>query len=387
MAEGQAFTPGRARPGLFRRLRRRMFRAIPLVVWCGAIAVIVYLSEERRAPAPYPGMTQVVRYTVTAPAQAKLLALEVKEQQLVEANQLVGVLDSADLRLRLERSRAEIARLQAEADRETALLRLTEEERRTGREMDLRRFKRDRENSQLDVLDKWAEIQVAKIQLVALADALRRTSILAKEDFDSEAELINVRAAHDSLARQIQEDETILRERQARLANAEKRLAEYLVVNPREAVQAVDAAAPLHWAVKAQQVELEEIALLRTRLSLRAPGRGRVEQILSRPNELLMAGQPLLTIVDTEPRGIVAYIPERDLPTVRPGMRAQVESLAGARILETTVASIGSAVEQVPPHLWADPRFPQWGRLVHLSLPQALKERPGTGLRIRLLPE
>ena len=129
MADAKTFTPGRSRPRLLTRLRRRLFRSIPLLVWCGAIAVIFCLAEVRRSPAPYPGITQVTRYTVTAPTQAKLMALLVKEQELVAADQLVGRLDSADLQLRLQRSRAEVTRLQAETAKEAALLRIAEEER------------------------------------------------------------------------------------------------------------------------------------------------------------------------------------------------------------------------------------------------------------------
>ncbi|MHC4852616.1 MAG: HlyD family secretion protein [Planctomycetota bacterium] len=382
-----AFTPSRSRSLLVVRLRRRCFRSIPLLVWCGAIVAIFCLADIQRAPLPYPGMVQVTRYTVTAPTQARLMALMVKKADHVEPDQLVGSLDGADLQLRLERARAEVSRLQAEMTNEAALLRGGDEARRADRLADLRRFRRDRENAHLDVLDKRAEIEAAKIQLIALADTLRRTAILAKEDFDSQAELIDARAAHDTLARQIKDDQGILKDRQAKLAGTEKRLAEYLALRPSEPVQVVDAAAPLSWAVKAQQVELEEIALLRTRLSLRAPGRGKVEHILARQGELLVAGQPLLTIVDTEARAIVAYVPERDLGRVRPGMRAQVSSLARSHVAETKGMGIGLTVEQVPEQLWADPRRPEWGRLVHLDMPSTFAELPGSGLRVRLLPE
>jgi len=387
MADAKAFIPGRSRPRLLTRLRRRGFRTIPLLVWCGAIAVICYLADFQRPPLQYPGMVQVTRYTVTAPSQARLVAVVVKKHELVEPNQLVGSLDGAALQLRLERARAEVSRLQAEMANEAALVKGGDESRRADRLADLRRFRRDRENANLDVLDKRAEIEADKITLVALADTLRRTAILAKEDYDSQAKLIDVRADHDALAKQIKDNEGILQERQAKLAGTESRLAEYLALSPTDAVQAVDAAAPLGWAVKAQQVELEEIALLRTRLSLRAPGRGRVENILAQGGELLAAGQPLLTIVDTESRDIVAYVPEHHVWGVRVGMRAQVASLGRPQVAETTVTGIGLTVEKVPAQLWTDPRRPEWGRLVHLATPATLKELPGSGLRIRLLPE
>lgn len=388
MAANAPFKPSRSRPSLLVRLRRRIFRAVPLLVWSGAIIGIFCLAEIRRAPLPYPAMTEITRYTVTAPAPAKLVTLVVKEEELVEPNQVMGSLDSADLRLRVDRARAEVSRLQSEMAREAALLQVGGEERRTAREMDLRRFRRDVENTRLDALDKWAEIQKDKIELVALADTLRRTTILAKEDYDSQAMLIDARAAHDSLAEQIKDNDVILTELQTRVASADKRLADYLALSPADPAQLVDATAPLSWAVKAQQVELEEIALLRTRLSLRAPARGRVEKILVHQGELLVAGQPLLTIVDTAPRAIVAYIPERDISLVKPGMRAQVTSLGHPEVIaETRVTSLGMTVEQVPPQLWVDPRRPQWGRLVYLELPASWKQLPGAGVRVRLLPE
>ncbi len=389
MAQAQdTFVPSRGRPSLLTRARRRGFRALPLLVWCAAIAAIFLLAHGQRAPLPYPAITQVTRYTVTAPIDARLVTLTVQEHQPVEAGQLVGSLDSQDLRLRLDRVRAEISRLQAEAQKEAALVQVTEHERLTDREMDLRRLRRDRENAQIDVLEQQVVIEEDGIRLVALADTLRRTADLAKRDVDSEALLIDVRANHDAVVERIRRTEILLRERQAKAAASEKRLADYLGINPKDRTQVVDAAAPLSWAVKAQQVELEEVALLRTRLSLRAPGSGRVENILVRPNELLVAGQPLLTIVDTKPRGLVAYLPERDVEGVRPGMRAEVQSLSNPRVTtETRVTSLGLTVEQVPQQLWLDPRRPQWGRPVYLALPATWQELPGAAMRVRLFPE
>jgi hypothetical protein len=68
-------------------------------------------------------------------------------------------------------------------------------------------------------------------------------------------------------------------------------------------------------------------------------------------------------------------------------MRAQVVSLARSHVVETKVTGIGLTVEEVPQQLWADPRRPEWGRLVHLAMPSNLAELPGSGLRVRLLPE
>lgn len=161
------------------------------------------------------------------------------------------------------------------------------------------------------------EVPLARGAAVKAGDVIAR---LAIEDRD--ARLLEAQ----SLLRQRQIEHQAARELHARGHRSDTALA--------EAAARLDAAQA---AVKRVQVEIDNTAL-------RAPFGGILE---ARPAELgayLKAGDHAATVVDLDPLRVVGHVPERDIQSLRKGMKAQA-ALPGGRILEGVVAFVSTVAD------------------------------------------
>jgi hypothetical protein len=71
-----------------------------------------------------------------------------------------------------------------------------------------------------------------------------------------------------------------------------------------------------------------------------------------------------------------------------PGMNAEIRlRLPASRAVATCVERVGPQFEPIPPHLCRDPKTPEWGLPIFISLPEGLPARPGELLDVSLLPE
>ena len=388
MGAAADWKPSWQRPNIFRRFSALIGRSVPVFVWLGAIAIVLVLGQARGDYLPYRGVAEPGRFTVKTPTPGRLSGLLVRELDRVEAGQIVGTLDESSLLLRLARARSELDRLQADLQREDAVYRIGRADTRNDLLDDHRRFVRDRESAELDVLEAQAGIEEDKIVRQGLAIEVARMRPLIVEAILSDSELTQLEMQHDAVAERVRQQTEIVSDRQEILRAAEARLSAFEadLDQPLRDVEQI-LLAPTRWSIRAQQIELESIALARTQLQLRAPAAGQVETIMSRPGQVLIAGDVLLTIVEPEPRALVAFVPATDIDKIQVGMTALVQrASAVGPVLTTRVTSLGAAARQVPPRFWVDSRIEEWALPVFLEPPTDPFALPGEALRIQLVP-
>lgn len=121
--------------------------------------------------------------------------------------------------------------------------------------------------------------------------------------------------------------------------------------------------------------------------ALRAAATSYVSAIHARPGDVVTPGQPVLTLVEAQPRQVVAWLDERRGASLQPGAKVVVRRRAGHREqIAATVAGVGGDVATLPQRLWTNPHVPAWGRAVYIELPAGAAIAPGEILDI-LRPE
>jgi multidrug resistance efflux pump len=121
-------------------------------------------------------------------------------------------------------------------------------------------------------------------------------------------------------------------------------------------------------------------------IELKAPFDGVISQILRRSSEAVLAGEPILTLTESGPSEIVAYVSEEQVNKIREGMEVELlKSSEPARIIRSRITYVGPVVEQLPVRLWQSPNLPQWGRPFLIEAPPAIELVTGEVVGIRKL--
>jgi multidrug resistance efflux pump len=182
------------------------------------------------------------------------------------------------------------------------------------------------------------------------------------------------RATHNALAREIEENEHLLKQARSDSDAAQKRLAEFSQQQPQH--PSVDSALEvIHKEIAVQEHLIEELRARRIPLVLKSPVNGIIipilgnanevalhrpgENLLRRPGEVIAAGDPIFAVAEIEPREIVAYVEERQLAHIREGIEVEViKNTKPAQIARSQITYVSPVVEQMPERLWTNPAIP-----------------------------
>jgi multidrug resistance efflux pump len=111
---------------------------------------------------------------------------------------------------------------------------------------------------------------------------------------------------------------------------------------------------------------------------MKAPVDGDVVELIARRGDVLTPGDPLLKIVEANPRQVIAYLEEARSSPVREGNTALMRrhDRAGAPVIGT-VKSVSGTVAQMPSRFWPAPSVPRWGRQVFIQVDPGQRLVPG----------
>lgn len=273
----------------------------------------------------------------------RVMRLDVDEGDRVKPDQKLFSVDTelqqADVNSALAnvaQAEAQLANLEAAAQRPQEIAVLEAAERRAAAALDLSRIELDR---QKDLLAKRVSSQAA-------LDTAQHT-------FDQN------QAALDEARRRIEV---------ARLAGREQEIA--------AARQAVD-------------VVRASLAAAQTRLARRdrtAPVEGSIETVYFRPGELVPAGRPVVSILP--PRQIKArfFVPEPDLPKFRMGMAVDVTCDGCAAPIPAKVSFIASSAEYTPPVIYSLDERAKLVFMLEARPDDPLALRPGQPITVGIAP-
>jgi multidrug resistance efflux pump len=139
----------------------------------------------------------------------------------------------------------------------------------------------------------------------------------------------------------------------------------------------------LEAAMSAAEVRIEDLEYHLDTLVIRAPITGRITTLNCVPGQAVIQGQTIMTITSDISNQVISYI--RQDQRFKPVTRMPVE--LRSQLEEATVAAevkeVGPRVESIPTQQLRDPRTPEWGIPVVISIPPAVRLRPGELVEVR----
>ncbi len=363
-------------------------RFLPIAVWIGAIAVALVIAErQRRAHAPLTGIVEIREAAIASPYDGVLAALEVDLFDGVEEGEVLARMNEDLLLAELATGRAELQRRRAELDQRRREIQW-EDLRIEGEEvLELGRLALEEEEARLDVLDREAALQVARVQHEGQTVVLERLSELLEQDVIDRAAYDEAFYTREATAARIAEGETSLSAARELYEQATRRRAAQEDAAGRYARDVLAWLAPLEEAIAVQESFLAEIASRRELLTLRAPISGKVTSVQAHSGQTVMSGAPVLTIADDRADRVIAFVDERHLGRVEAATEVELRTRrTPPGVYRTRVSRLGGQVEEMPEQLRRNPLLPQWGFPVLIEDIPAGSLNPGEVVDIRILP-
>jgi len=387
------------RIGITNYLFRLRLHILPILVWLGALACVIGLFSRRSQRFEVLGIAQGQRRQISATSTARVTTVSVNLFDKVKKGQTIAVLDTVleneqsknQLQAQLNTALAEIERLSAQLVPTQDGLSADRADRETTRISDGRRFAVDIENARLEILRLRAVIETDRITLLDLALDVEVAEELVAEEALAPFELQKAKAQYNALAKKIEETQNLLEQAKAALEQTIKRRDEYAQHQPYHP-SVDDALAVIRKAISVQEKRVEELVTQmealdrRKALELKAPIDGVVSNILHRQAEVVLAGDPIVTVAENEITGIIAYAGENLMDAIEEGMTVEVVKTgepASVQVESSEVTFVGPAVEQIPAQLWQNPNVPQWGRPFLIKTPVEMELIAGEKVGVR----
>jgi multidrug resistance efflux pump len=362
---------------------------LSFLVWLAAVGGVVVLFRQRVARLEVVGLAQGQMHQVAATCTGRLKEVPVQLFDKVSQGQTVAVidtiLDDENLQTQLDTALAEVQRLRAELVSTQEQLLAEAANLETDAVAARRRFLVDVENARLRVLEIKSLLEADRIALeqLELDSKAARIRLVSDQNDAVFFELQQAKMRYNALVKKIEENERILTQAEQDLMQAQLRRDEFAQRQPQN--PSVDSALDvIRKAVKVQEQRMEELLARRTPLVLKSPFEGVVSQILHGQGEAVLAGDPILTVVETRPSEIIAYASGEQAGRVRDRMVVELITITEPpRIATSKVVNLGAKMELMPQQLWRNTNIPQWGRPVLIEVPPGLELVPGEVVGIR----
>jgi multidrug resistance efflux pump len=265
--------------------------------------------------------------------------------------------------------------LRKELDAASAKLVVSESDRARTYLDDTIRLYVEQEARRLVVLERQVQVAIDRLEAERTKTHLECLQPLYVRKIVSDLEMTNARIYCEEAAKRLEDTNKVLGEAQAQEKNADQRLAKFPAFQPADVPTEL---APIIAAANVQEARIKELEIEISRLTIRAPIRGRICAILHWPSENVRAGEAIVTIAAGQGRYIVSYIRQEQHVEPAVGMEVDVRKrLAISPRMPSLVERVGPQVELVPEHLRRDPKIPEWGLPVRITIPDRFSGRPG----------
>jgi HlyD family secretion protein len=319
-----------------KRRRAVLVLGVALVLLLAGIAVYrIFLAPPAVPPGviPVSGRIEGDDSAVAAKTTGRIRELSVREGDRVEAGQVIAVLDDQQIRAREQQAEAAVRQAEARARVSTHQITVLNEQLRQN-QLGVEQARADAAGR---VHEAEARLAAAEAQLAqaeaAYAQAkwerdtytrLLESGAVATQDAkraqtNEEAQAQIVAAAR----RQVEAARGALTAARANLANPAIRASQVAAVQGQILQAQADIAAAQADAERAR-AQLEEARADRRDLQIVAPFAGTVATRTAEPGEVVMAGTPVITLVNLAEVYLRAFVPEGQIGRVRVGQPARV---------------------------------------------------------------
>ncbi len=378
------------------RLRQHI---VPVLVWLVALAAVGLLFHQRTQRFQVLGLAQGQVRQISAPCDGRLKIVSVELFEKVDKGQILAVLDDAELTTQIDTICAEIEHLMSQLLSIQDTMVTEAANLQTDRIAAQRRFYVDVDNAKLRVLVLKTLIETDRITLQDLGLEVKIMQELLEKQAIAPYSLEKAETLYNTLAKTVEENQHLLAQAEQNLKHAQQRRDEFAWQQPLH--PSVDTALePIRKQITVQEKLIDELLIQRKVLTITSPLDGVVVQIMlaanmaasrrpgeavvRKPGEVVLAGDPILALAETEPREIIAYASETQLGRVKQQMMVElIKNTEPRQIAGSQVVYIGPLMELMPQRLWRNPNIPQWGRPILIKIPPGLKLIPGELVGVR----
>ncbi len=349
-------TPAPARPS-----HRRRIAVVALLVVLSLGALAVWRFAPPRLPSgviAVSGRIEGDDSAVAAKTTGRIRQITVREGDHLEAGQVIAVLDDEQIRARERQAEAAVRQAEAHVRLSQHQITVLNEQLRQS-ELAVGQARADAEGR---VSEAEARLAAAEAQL-AQAEA---TYSQSKWDSDAFTRLFERGLIAEQEARRAQSNEgaqaavVAAARRQVEAARGVLTAAKASLVNP--AIRSAQVAAVQGQILQAEadiagakadaeraRAQLEEAKANRKDLQIVAPFTGTVATRTAEPGEVVMAGTPIITLVNLGEVYLRAFVPEGEIGRVRVGQPARVYlDSAPARPIDALVSRVDPEASFTP---------------------------------------
>ncbi len=377
---------------------------MPVLVWLVALACVIGLFYYRSQRFEVMGIAQGRLYEVAAPCDGQLSIVCVDLFDEVSRGQTLAVLSDELIKAQMATICAKIEHLMAQLipTQEQLITDATNQE--TTHIRDQRRFSMDVENTRLRILELRALIASDRMTLEDLDMEVKILQELVQQNAIAPYELERAQVRYNSQAKKMEENENLLQQANINLEQAQQRRDEF-VQRQLQHPSVDNALEVIRKEANVQEKLLEQLLVQHDLLVIKAPAEGIIVQIqanannvalrrqgegiLRRPGEVVLAGDPILTIAERQPAQIVAYARENQLKWIGEGKTVELVELpqnsVKAQIARSQILRVGPTLERMPQQLWRNPNIPEWGRPFVIKIPPQMSLIIGERVGVRTL--
>jgi multidrug resistance efflux pump len=365
------------------RLRWHRFRysTLPLLGLIGFVAA-TFLLWTRQGEMPHAiGEVEAIRIDVASSLSGILMPLPGLPEgrwtlyEIVEKGDVLAQLDDRPLRAEMETLVRELSRLKKELDAASAKLVVSEATRGLDYMAEKVRLRVELEQRSLVVVERQVDVAVNRLEAQRKSTYFDCLKPLYEKKIVSELELTNARLLRDEAVKRLAENTKVLGEAETEKKGAETRLA---LMPKFQSADVTKVLAPIAEAVRVQEAKINGVDVEISRLTVHAPFKGMICAIHAWPHSAIRAGDPIVTLASDKGRYLVSYVRQEQHVEPKEDMAVDVRKrLAISPTVRTIVERVGPQVEPIPVHLCRDPKMPEWGRPVRITLPDGFPGRPG----------
>lgn len=318
--------------------RGRRIRIIAAAVLLGVAAGVVWKLFFAAPAVPanvveLSGRIEGDDSAVASKTAGRILQINVREGDMVNAGDPIAVLDDAQIRAREDQARAALAEAQAKGDAARRQIGVLEQQLLQSRlqvgqskfdtQGHVKQAEADLAAAQSDLAQQQAAYKLAAFDKDAYGRLAKSGAVSERQGLQAAATADQQAAAVAAAQRRVDAAQAELTTAQSTLANPDIRESQVSLVRSQLAEQQaeVDSAAAQTQQAQAQLAEAEDN---RQDLVVRAPFTGTVVTRAAEPGEVITAGTAIVTLLDLTKVYLRGFIPEGDIGRVKVGQPAHV---------------------------------------------------------------
>ena len=237
----------------------------------------------------------------------------------------------------------------------------------------------DLEQTRVRLLEYKSVLEPLKLELLEQDLELKSMESLAKKGLTAQLDLEAKRIKVLKLRSKVKEQHVLVQQAELDVKKGSVRLGSF--EEEHQGSQHATLSSTLQVLKKAIEVEekkLEEIVLLSRDLVLKSPVNGTVHNVCAGVGDVVLRGNEIFTLVETNPRHVIAYAPLEKLRDVCPGEDVSlIRFQADSQIMTCKIMQVSRSIDEITPRLQKHPDIVEWGIPFLVQIPKGVHLLPG----------